>query len=134
MNNHKTLLFVDDDKDFLAVQAAFFRSRGYNVLTADGAPAAMELLASETPDLIFLDLMMDRSDTGFLLSHRIRQNPKLQELPIVMLSGVARATGRRFDREQSNLQQWAKLDAFVDKPVTVQQLLHIVEERLQTPH
>jgi hypothetical protein len=47
-----------------------------------------------------------------------------------MLSGVAAATGRRFDEDVQGLKEWSKLDGFLDKPVTSKQLLRIVETML----
>ncbi len=130
MNPMKKILFVDDDRDFLNSQAIFFRGRGYEVITAESVEEALQCLQRETPDIIFLDLMMDHFDSGFSLSHQIRQQERLRKIPLIMLSGVASATGRRFDQSQEELRKWSKVDAFMDKPVTGKQLLKIVEEKL----
>jgi CheY-like chemotaxis protein len=125
-----TVLFVDDDTDFLAAQEAFFGSRGHNVHTAEGSSEALDLLETLTPDIVFLDLMMERYDSGFRLAYELRKRESLASTPIVMLSGVARETGERFDQEGPGLLAWSKLDRFVDKPATGRQLLAIAEELL----
>jgi CheY-like chemotaxis protein len=130
MSSPKKIFFVDDDRDFLRGQTIFFSSRGYQVLTAESSEEALKVLEKETPDLIFLDLMMEHYDTGFTLSHQIRKDDRFQNIPMVMLSGVASATGQRFDREGEGLRKWSKLDAFLDKPVTGKELLRVVEEKL----
>ena len=84
---------------FLRSQSIFFSTRGYQVLTAESTEEALKVLEKETPDLIFLDLMMEHFDTGFTLSHQIRKDSRFQSIPMVMLSGVASATGHRFDQE-----------------------------------
>jgi len=124
------VLFIDDDRDFLDAQAAYFGSRGHTVLTAENSQEALDLLETETPDLIFLDLMMERYDSGFRLAYQIRKQERLDATPIVMLSGVARETGERFDQEGKGLLSWSRLDRFVDKPVTGRQLLGVAEELL----
>jgi CheY-like chemotaxis protein len=124
------VLFVDDDADFLAAQAAFFGKRGFRVLTAECGAAALRLLDEAVPDFIFLDLMMEHSDSGFVLGSRLRRDARLAEVPIVMLSGVAAAMGQRFDGEGAALQRWSHIDAFVDKPVHSADLLKIVQQRL----
>jgi CheY-like chemotaxis protein len=129
MSAVKKILFVDDDRDFLTSQSVFFSNRGYRVLTAEGPEEALKLLAKEAPDILILDLMMEHFDSGFVLSHRIRKDERFKDLPIVMLSGVAAATGRRFDQESEGLKQWSKLDAFLDKPITGKQLLRVIEEK-----
>ncbi len=129
MNAQKRILFVDDDRDFLASQSIYFRSRGYDVLTAASGEEALRLLEQEVPDIMILDLMMEHFDSGFRLSHQIRKNERLKEVPLVMLSGVATATGQRFDGEAEGLRRWSQLDAFLDKPITGRQLLKVIEEK-----
>jgi CheY-like chemotaxis protein len=124
------ILFVDDDRDFLAAQVAFFGGRGYEVVTLDRVEGALERISQERPDIIVLDLMMEHYDSGFLLGRRIRQDPAMVDVPILMLSGVAAATGHKFGAEAAALKDWIKLDAFLDKPVTGRQLLKAVEEKL----
>ncbi len=128
MSHHRTVLFVDDDRDFLDSKRAFFEGRGLRVLTAESPDEALALLEEETPDIVFLDLMMDHVDSGFRLGYHIRQVERLREVPLVMLSGVAAATGRRFDGEADGLREWSRLDRFIDKPVTGKQLLQVMDE------
>jgi CheY-like chemotaxis protein len=124
------ILFVDDDRDFLSAQTAFFGSRGFEVVTIDRVDGALERISQEKPDVIVLDLMMEHYDSGFMLSRKIRQDPAMATVPILMLSGVASATGHKFAAETAALKDWIKLDAFLDKPVTGRQLLKVVEEKL----
>ena len=130
MNPTYTIMFVDDDRDFLESKKVFFEARGHTVLTAEAPDEALHLLETETPDIIFLDLMMDHIDSGFRLGYQIGKNERLRGVPLVMLSGVAAETGRRFDGEAEGLQAWSGLDQFIDKPVTGRQLLKVVEERV----
>jgi CheY-like chemotaxis protein len=130
MTPQHTILFVDDDKDFLTAQSAFFTARGYAVLTAFDPAEALALLETQRPQIIFLDLMMEHVDDGFRLGYEIRKREAFKEVPLVMLSGVAAATGQRFDAESGGLHEWSRLDQFIDKPVTARQLLRVVEERL----
>jgi CheY-like chemotaxis protein len=124
------ILFVDDDRDFLDAQAAYFGSRGHKIHTAESGREALDFLETNSPDIIFLDLMMERYDSGFRVAYEIRKREHLDRVPIVMLSGVARETGERFDQEGEGLLSWSRLDRFVDKPATGKQLLGIAEEYL----
>ena len=124
-----TILFVDDDRDFLDSKRVFFEARGHTVLTAESPDEALGLLETAKPDIIFLDLMMDQIDSGFRLGYQIGKDERLRDVPLVMLSGVAAETGRRFDGEAEGLHAWSGLDQFIDKPVTGKQLLKVVEER-----
>ena len=124
-----TILFVDDDRDFLDAKRAFFEARGHTVHTVEAPDDALRLLETLTPDIIFLDLMMDHVDSGFRLGYQIGKDERLRDVPLVMLSGVAAETGRRFDGEAEGLRAWSGLSQFIDKPVTGRQLLKVVEER-----
>jgi CheY-like chemotaxis protein len=130
MSHPWNILFVDDDRDFLDAQAAYFGSRGHTVRTAETSQETLDILEAEVPDLIFLDLMIERYDSGFRLAYQIRKQERFAQTPIVMLSGVARETGERFDQEGRGLLSWSRLDRFVDKPVTGKQLLGLAEELL----
>jgi CheY-like chemotaxis protein len=125
-----TILFVDDDRDFLDAKRAFFEARGHTVHTVEAPDDALHLLETLTPDIIFLDLMMDQVDSGFRLGYQIGKDERLRGVPRVMLSGVAAETGRRFDGEAEGLREWSGLDQFIDKPVTGKQLLKVLEERV----
>jgi len=124
------ILFVDDDRDFLSAQVAFFTGHGYDVVAVDRVAGALERIGEEQPDLIVLDLMMEHYDSGFLLGRRIRGEAGMKTVPIVMLSGVASATGHKLAGEAAALKDWIQLDAFLDKPVTGRQLLKVVEAKL----
>ena len=130
MSAGKKVLFVDDDRDFLKSQSILFASKGFQVITAESGEEALKVLENEVPDIIFLDLMMEHYDSGFTLSYQIRKDDRFKNVPLVMLSGVASQTGRRFDKKTDELKKWSKLDGFVDKPVSGKQLLKIVEEKL----
>jgi len=130
MSAGKKVLFVDDDRDFLKSQSILFASKGFQVITAESGEEALKVLENEVPDIIFLDLMMEHYDSGFTLSYQIRKDERFKNVPLVMLSGVASQTGRRFDKQTDELKKWSKLDGFVDKPVSGKQLLKIVEEKL----
>lgn len=127
------ILFVDDDRDFLDAQSAFFGSRGHTVHAAESSQEALEFLETNTPDIIFIDLMMERYDSGFRLTYELRKRTHFAQVPLIMLSGVARETGERFDQEGEGLLSWTRLDRFVDKPATGKQLLGIAEEFLGSP-
>ncbi len=132
MSNTKKILFVDDDRDFLTSQSIYFSSRGYDVLTAEDGQETLKLLEQETPDIMILDLMMEHADSGLALARKIRSIDRFKGVPLVMLSGVASSTGRRFDRDTEELKKWSSLDAFLDKPITGVQLLRVIEEKTAT--
>lgn len=109
------ILLVDDDLDFLELHKAVLKKHGYEVLTATNSREGIERVRTDMPDLIILDLMMEKHDAGFLFSKQIKNDPLFKKIPILMISAVAEATGYSFSMEEDGY--WMKTDDFLNKPV-----------------
>jgi CheY-like chemotaxis protein len=86
------LLVVDDNamnRDLLSRQLA---RQGYIVLTASEGNEALELLRSQTVDLILLDVFMPGMD-GVETLRKLKADEKLQEIPVLMLSSLDEVDG-----------------------------------------
>lgn len=88
------VLFVDDDAYMRRLMTARLAHLGAQVETAPGAPAALSFLESHRPDLIVLDAVMPGMD-GFDLCRRLKGDPLLQSIPVVILTAVARDLRQR---------------------------------------
>jgi CheY-like chemotaxis protein len=116
----KMILVVDDDPDYLTQMRLQLERAGYGVHTAGSVEEGETWLADHQADLAIVDLMMENSDSGFSLCHRIKQQQP--ELPIVMVTGVAAESGMRFDSDAVGNGSWIKADAVLNKPVRFEQL------------
>lgn len=76
------VLVVDDEPRFVRLVEANLRTEGYEILQAANGRLAVDLAASEKPDLILLDVMMPELD-GFEACERIRE---FSMVPIIMLT------------------------------------------------
>ena len=123
------ILLVDDDPDFLEMHTAVLRNHGYDVLTATSGQEGLERVRAEMPDLIILDLMMEKHDAGFSFSRTVKTDPLFRKIPILMVTSVAEATGFRFSLEEDGY--WMKTDDFLDKPVMPDVLLERVDKLLR---
>ena len=81
------ILVVDDQPANLRVVSALLTRHGYEVLSASDGEAALELAATQVPDLMLLDMMMPGMD-GFELITRIKQQPELGQVPVVFLTAA----------------------------------------------
>ena len=122
------ILLVDDDPDFLEMHKAVLQNHGYDVLTATSGQEGLERVRAEIPDLIILDLMMEKHDAGFSFSKTVKTDPLFRKIPILMVTSVAEATGFRFSLEEDGY--WMKTDDFLDKPVMPKILLERVDKLL----
>jgi len=129
MKANGKILLVDDDPDFLEMHKAVLENRGYEVSTATSAQEGLGRVRAEMPDLIILDLMMEKHDAGFSFSQTIKTDPLFRKIPILMVTSVAEATGYRFSFEEDGY--WMKTDDFLNKPVPPEVLLEAVDKLLQ---
>ena len=80
-----TILAVDDLPQNIKLLDAVLSPRGYTVLSAGSGEEALELLSTEVPDLVLLDIVMPGLD-GYETCRRIRTNPRTSFLPVVMIT------------------------------------------------
>ena len=80
------VLVVDDDPDVRAMIKTTIESVGMRVAEAANGQAALDWLGTNPqPALVLLDLMMPKMD-GFEFLERVRHNPNIVDLPIVVLT------------------------------------------------
>ena len=123
------ILLVDDDPDFIAATRTVLKSRpDYEVLAASDGVFALSTAKAETPDLIILDVIMPFED-GFTTARELKDDPKLSEIPIIILTSFSRRKG---DTDIS-VAKGMELEAedYVEKPITPQELLQRVDRLLK---
>jgi len=87
VNDHKTILFVDDDLVILEMRRLIFESLGYTVLTARTEEAALGLMQRYPIDAVVIDHLLPGTN-GVETASRIRRIDA--DLPIISSSGCSR--------------------------------------------
>ena len=82
------ILIIDDDLDTLKLVGLMLRRQGYEIVEVSGGAQALEKAAAERPNLILLDVMMPDMD-GHEVTRRLRTNPDLAQIPIIMFTAKA---------------------------------------------
>ena len=114
------ILVIDDsqvDRDNLT---GILSSKGYSVVTANDGESGAEKAISESPDLIFLDVVMPNKD-GFKTCRQIKKNDVTKDIPIVMVTSKA----QKADKVMSQLQ--GAVD-HIAKPFTNEEILEVVSK------
>ncbi len=89
----KTILLVDDIKEFRALLKVIL-SGIYEVVTAEDGEEALELMKKGlSPDVIVTDLIMPRMD-GYQLISKVKCSDPHKKIPIIVLSNVSKAQKR----------------------------------------
>ncbi|MBP1730841.1 MAG: two-component system, OmpR family, alkaline phosphatase synthesis response regulator PhoP [Deltaproteobacteria bacterium] len=123
------ILLVDDDVDFSDLNKAVLENHGFEVAVAFSGQEGLEKVRFEQPDLIVLDLMMEKHDTGFTLAKTLKADPVFQKIPILMLTAVATETGFDFSQELDGY--WMKTDDYASKPLLPEELMKKVNDLLE---
>src|SRR6478672_1867427 len=88
MEQRQRIVLIDDSANDLAVTRRFLERRGYDVATALSGEEGLKLAASTPlPDAIVVDYRMPVMD-GFEVARRIKADPQLQTIPVLMLTGA----------------------------------------------
>ncbi len=129
MGEKTKILLVDDDVDFIELNKAVLRNQGYEVAEAFSGREAMEKVRFEKPDLIVLDLMMEKHDAGFIFAKAVKADPLYKNVPILMLTAVSTETGYDFSQELDGY--WMKTDDYASKPLLPDELVKKVNSLLE---
>lgn len=114
------VLIVEDDENTAALIELTLRTRGYQTRRACNRQETAEGLAeTPLPHLVLLDVLMPDAN-GFDVLDRIRQNPALENIPVLMLTALA---------ERRDVVNGLRIgaDGYVTKPVLPSVLLKAVE-------
>jgi two-component system, OmpR family, alkaline phosphatase synthesis response regulator PhoP len=125
----KKILLVDDDLDLILSVKSFLKGQGYDVISALNRYEGLELAKSELPNLAILDVMMTYQKEGFDLAKDLRREPSLQDIPIIVFSGIDKATGIDYKSKAGSAE--IPVDAYVEKPVEMVVLLEEVKRLLK---
>lgn len=112
------ILIVDDEPHIRILLEQTFEDledEGVELLTAENGEKALQLISEETPELVFLDVMMPKMN-GFEVCQKVKNDLGMKGVYIVMLT----AKGQEFDRVKG-LETGA--DTYMTKPFNPDELL-----------
>jgi len=87
----KKVLVVDDDPDVRLFNTTVLEENGYLPLEAENGEEGLQMIKSEKPDLVILDVLMPRQ-SGIRLYRELKTNASLRDVKVLILSGIAKNT------------------------------------------
>jgi chemosensory pili system protein ChpA (sensor histidine kinase/response regulator) len=118
------VLVVDDSITVRRVTQRLLQREGYRVALAADGLQALERLAEERPAVVLSDIEMPRMD-GFDLARNIRNDQRLRELPIIMI------TSRIAEKHREHAKELG-VNHYLGKPYSEEELLSLVKHYCQT--
>jgi len=113
MLNARKILVVDDELNNILLLKGLLTHMGHEVIGAENAFAALNIL-DRSFDLVLSDVMMPQMN-GFELVQKIRTNPEIQDIPIIMVTTLSEKSDRLKAVE-------AGANDFITKPVDLVEL------------
>ena len=118
------ILIIDDDADFVEIAKTTLEADSFTVRCAASGPAGLALMREKQPDMVFLDVIMVMPDEGVYVSDEIAQDPKLRDIPVVMVSSIVESGyAGHFPTDRP-----LHVRMFLDKPVPLAKLLEVANQ------
>ncbi len=125
----KKILAVDDDPDIIIFVKTVLEENGYIPLIAKNGEAGLAMARKEKPALIILDVLMPKQ-SGIRMYREIKSDASLKDIPVVILSGIAKRT---FLRSQEALTEFGdesvpEPEAYIEKPAEPEELAEVIKK------
>jgi two-component system cell cycle response regulator DivK len=122
-DENKKVLVVEDNLMSKTLVKDILTIRGYDVVEAERGAEAIKLTATESPDLILMDINMPGMD-GITAARLIKSNAESRKVPIIALTASAM---KGADEEIMN----QGFDGYIAKPIDAKALIALIEDKLK---
>ncbi len=119
----KRLVYIEDEEEMIDLVRLILSRRGYEVMGANGGREGLDLVRSELPDLVLLDLMMPDMD-GWDVYQQMKSEEKTRDIPVIVVTAKAQSIDKVLGLHI------AKVEDYISKPFSPQELLDSVEKVL----
>jgi DNA-binding response OmpR family regulator len=121
------ILIVDDEAHIrMLIEQTLeeLEDEGVEILTAGDGLEALEVIRSQRPELVFLDVMMPKMN-GFDVCQAVKSDPATSRARVILLT----AKGQEFDRQRG---EQVGADLYMTKPFDPDELLEVAREALES--
>lgn len=126
MSEKPTILIIDDDPSIVEAIDILLSSKGYEILKARDGEEGIEMTKKHLPDVILLDVMMPKL-SGYAVASYLNHDPKLKNIPKILLTGTAQIAGHITIESPTNYK--------LSKPFNPDELIALIQKILSPqPH
>jgi DNA-binding response OmpR family regulator len=100
-------------------------SANYDVDVAGNVKDGMQAIEDKMPDLILLDVMMEKYDDGFNMCYDLKHDDRYRSIPVIIITAVTEVTGLKFNPETDG--EYLDAEDYVQKPISAEALLDKVK-------
>jgi two-component system response regulator VicR len=119
----KRLVYIEDEVEMIDLVRLILGRKGFEVMGANGGKEGLDMVRKELPDLVLLDLMMPDLD-GWEVFQQMKADETTRHIPVVVVTAKAQTIDRVLGLHI------AKVDDYISKPFSPQELINSVEKVL----
>jgi CheY-like chemotaxis protein len=118
------VLIVDDEPDMRVFLCNLLGGCGYATIPAEDREDGLHKAKRERPALIILDVMMPNKD-GLQLYRDLKEDRRLKNIPVIMVSSIGRKTFLQYQRSYCTLPEVDSITqvAYLKKPLNAEELI-----------
>ncbi len=114
------VVYIEDDPELVELVTLILNHQGFEIRGALDGKYGLDLISSDPPDLILLDLMMPGMD-GWDVYNQLKLDKKTHSIPVIIISAKAQPIDRVLGLSI------AKVDAYISKPFRPQELIDSIK-------
>lgn len=116
MDTQRTIMVVDDNPDIITIVKTILEGKGFTVFSASSGQELLNLLKSQKPDLLILDIMMPEMD-GLEVLTQLKAVTDTARIPVILLTAKV-----QYEDVLGGYKLGA--DYYITKPFTSTQLIN----------
>jgi two-component system, OmpR family, response regulator VicR len=124
METKRRLLYIEDEQEMIELVRLILARRGFEVIGANGGRQGLEAVRTLLPDLVLLDLMMPDMD-GWDVYQQMKADEATQNIPVIVVTAKAQSIDKVLGLHI------AKVDDYISKPFSPQELVESIEKVLE---
>lgn len=118
--SNKRIVYIEDEQEMIDLVSLILSRKGYEIIGANGGREGLEIVKSELPDLILLDLMMPDLD-GWDVYQQLKAEEDTSNIPVIVITAKAQSIDKVLGLHI------AKVDDYISKPFSPQDLVKSIE-------
>jgi len=120
----KRVVCVEDEPEMIDLIRLILSRKGFEVIGANGGKQGLETIREQKPDLVLLDLMMPDMD-GWEVYQQMKADKEITDIPVIVVTAKAQSIDKVLGLHI------AKVDDYISKPFSPQELLDSVDQVLK---
>jgi DNA-binding response OmpR family regulator len=122
----KQVVYIEDEQEMIDLVRLILSRKGFEVVGANSGRDGLDLVRSLHPDLVLLDLMMPDMD-GWDVYQQMKADETTRNIPVIVITAKAQSIDKVLGLHI------AKVDDYISKPFSPQELMDSAEKVLSQP-